>query len=109
MYLIGSSLLGLFRVNWDLERTRTNNKLNPHLMPSPGIKPWPHRWEACMGDKCSTTAPSLLSISFHNKVANHFAKFETSHRTNISPADVHLVAMKPFCWQGNATTVSQGW
>ena len=37
-------------------RTRTNNKLNPHLTPSPGIKPGPHWWEA----SALTTAPSLL-------------------------------------------------
>ena len=41
-------------------RTRTNNKLNPHMTPSPGIEPGPHWWEACVGGKCSTTAPSLL-------------------------------------------------
>ena len=40
--------------------TRTSNKLNPHMTPSPGIEPGPHWWEACMGSKCSTTAPSLL-------------------------------------------------
>ena len=26
-------------------RTRTNNKLNPHMTPSPGIEPGPHWWE----------------------------------------------------------------
>ena len=36
--------------------TRTNNKLNPHMTPSPGIEPGPHRWEA----SALTTAPSLL-------------------------------------------------
>ena len=41
-------------------RTRTNNKLNPHMTPSPGIEPGPHWWEAYVGGKCSTTAPSLL-------------------------------------------------
>ena len=41
-------------------RTRTNNKLNPHLTPSPGIEPGSHWWEACVGGKCSTTVPSLL-------------------------------------------------
>ena len=40
-------------------RTRTNNKLNPHMTPSPGIEPGQHWWEACVGGKCSTTAPSL--------------------------------------------------
>ena len=45
-------------------RTRTNNKLNPHMTPSPGITPGPHWWEACVGGKCSTTAPSLLSNLF---------------------------------------------
>ena len=37
-------------------RTRTNNKLNPHMTPRPGIEPGPHWWEA----SALTTAPSLL-------------------------------------------------
>ena len=37
-------------------RTRANNKLNPLMTPSPGIKPGPHWWEA----SALTTAPSLL-------------------------------------------------
>ena len=37
-------------------KTRTNNKLNPHMTPSPGIEPGPHWWEA----SALTTAPSLL-------------------------------------------------
>jgi len=35
-------------------RTRTNNKLNPHMTPGPGIEPGPHSWEA----NAPTTAPS---------------------------------------------------
>ena len=34
-------------------RTRTNNKLNPHIMPSLGIEPRSHWWEA----SALTTAP----------------------------------------------------
>jgi len=43
-------------------RTRTNNKLNPHLTPGPGIEPGPHWWEA----SALTTAPFrlLCSLSF---------------------------------------------
>ena len=37
-------------------RTRTNNKLNPHLTPGPGIEPGPLWWKA----SALTTAPSLL-------------------------------------------------
>ena len=36
--------------------TRTNNKLNPHMTPRPGIEPGPHWCEAC----ALTTTPSLL-------------------------------------------------
>ena len=36
--------------------TRTNNKLNPHVTPGPGIEPGPQWWEA----SALTTAPSLL-------------------------------------------------
>ena len=35
---------------------RTNNKLNPHVAPGPGIEPGPQWWEA----SALTTAPSLL-------------------------------------------------
>ena len=34
-------------------RTRTNNKLNPHVTPGPGIEPRPQRWEV----STLTTAP----------------------------------------------------
>ena len=37
-------------------RTRTNNQLNPHMTPGPGVEPRPHWWEA----SALTTAPSLL-------------------------------------------------
>ena len=36
--------------------TRTNNKLNPHMTPGPGVEPGPHWWKA----SALTTAPSLL-------------------------------------------------
>ena len=37
----------------------TNNKLNPHMTPSPKIEPGPHWWEA----SALTTAPSLLPVN----------------------------------------------
>ena len=37
-------------------RTRTNNKLNPHMTPSSGIEPGPHWWET----RALTTASFLL-------------------------------------------------
>jgi len=39
-------------------RLQANNKLNPHMMPGPGIEPGTHWWEA----SGLTTAPSLLPI-----------------------------------------------
>ena len=44
-------------------RMRTNNKLNPHMTPSPG--PGPHWWEVSP----LNTAPSLLLLLdlYHNK------------------------------------------
>ena len=39
------------------QMARTNNKLNPHMTPSPGSEPGPHWWE----ESAFTTAPSLLS------------------------------------------------
>ena len=52
--------------NWSTWRktlgagTRTNNKLNPHMMPRSGIEPGPQWWEA----SALTTAPSLLPHMF---------------------------------------------
>ena len=37
-------------------RERTNNKLNPHMVLTPGFEPGPHWWEA----SALTTAPPLL-------------------------------------------------
>ena len=37
---------------------RTNNKLNPHVTPGPGIEPGPQRWEVSP----LTTSPSLLPL-----------------------------------------------
>jgi len=37
-------------------RTRPYNKLNPYMMPSPGIKPGPHGWETC-SHHCTIPAP----------------------------------------------------
>ena len=41
-------------------KTRTNNKLNPHIMPSLGIEPGPHWWEA----SALFTTPSLFPAVF---------------------------------------------
>ena len=40
--------------------TRTNNKLNPHVTPGPGIEPGPQRWQA----RALTTAPSLHPVFY---------------------------------------------
>ena len=37
-------------------KTRTNNKPNPHMTPSPGIEPEPHWWEA----SALTTTPLVM-------------------------------------------------
>ena len=41
-------------------RERTNNKLNPHMTPGPGIEPGTQWWEA----SALTTAPSLFPHLF---------------------------------------------
>ena len=37
---------------------RTNNKVNRRMVPTPGIEPGPHWWEA----SAVTTSPSLLLL-----------------------------------------------
>ena len=40
--------------------TRTNNKLNAHVTPGPGIEPGPQRWEA----RALTIAPRLHAVFY---------------------------------------------
>ena len=61
--------------------TRTNNKLNPHMTPRPGIELGPHWWEA----SALTTASSLLprshdSMETNNPVALYSTKTRPAHR-----------------------------
>ena len=46
---------------------RTNNKLNPHVMSTPGSEPGPHWWEA----SALTTAPTLRSFTCHRTGLGH--------------------------------------
>ena len=38
-------------------RSKDENQQRTQPTPRPGIERGPHWWEACVGDKCSTTAP----------------------------------------------------
>ena len=58
--------------------TRTNNKLNPHMTPRPGIEPGPHWWEVR-----AATAPSLLPydrrlVAFSSFVLHKMTDLENS-------------------------------
>ena len=59
-------------------RTRTNNKLNPHMTPRPGIEPGPHWWEASALTTAHIPAPLILSIMrprpSHEIKNNYFLK-----------------------------------
>ena len=78
----------LARLNWNLEmlvfleggkpenpkktlraRMSTNNKLNPHMMPGPGIEPRPHWWEV----SALTTVPYLLPLGRSVRFSWQFA------------------------------------
>ena len=68
-------------------RKRTNNKLNPHMTPGPGIKPGTHWWEA----SALTTAPSLLpksDVNWEVKLLNSCGStgvfgFDKGHTLNL--------------------------
>ena len=62
-------------------RKKTNNKLNAHTTPGPGIEPRTHWWEA----SALTTAPSLLpNPGAHDKSARQ----KNAKRDNTTP---HLI------------------
>ena len=72
-------------------RTRTNNKLNPHMTPSPGIKPGPHWWEACVGGKmlnhCAIPAPLICLINYmvcNNLVWNKNSRLSRERKIKIT-------------------------
>ena len=54
---------------------RTNNKLNAHMTPGPGIEPGTHWWEA----SALTTAPSLHLPCQYDKVGNNAFKDNIRH------------------------------
>ena len=60
-------------------RTRTNNKLNPHITPSPGFEPGPHWWEA--SDLTTTSSLLPANVLIHHvfpvktKLADQFSYF----------------------------------
>ena len=47
---------------------RTNNRLNPHMTPGPGIEPGTHWWEAIV----LTSGPSLLPVRIKKNVMFFF-------------------------------------
>ena len=53
-------------------RMRTNNKFNPHMMPTWGVKPRPHWWE----ESALTTMPSLLPPKQNKKKKEKRGKSE---------------------------------
>ena len=68
-------------------RTRTNNKLNPHISPSPGIEPGPHWWEACehcLWDLCcwGTAMENGFSV-FSPKLLNFLTKYSFSNMDQL--------------------------
>ena len=45
-------------------RTTTNHKLNPHMMPSPGIEPGLHWWEESVLSPLRIPAPPVTPFVF---------------------------------------------
>ena len=70
-------------------RTRTNNKLNPHMTPRPGIEPGPH-----FSHHCAIPAPSIGIFFFRLwSTSDLFRK-----QTRLNPAKVN-VSILPFSRQ----------
>ena len=87
-------------------RTRTNNKLNPHMTPRPGIEPGPHWWEA----SALTTAPSLLPI--HLCFLSLFRANEPSTVYLLTLQDFQRFSFQNYYWNSNTVQVkpvSQAW
>ena len=87
---------------------RTNNKLNPQMITSPGIEPKPHWWEA----STLTTAPRVLirrqDLGNQDTQESVPAYFQTEHKEihfkcNFLPSYSPIAApllqnlMKPLC------------
>ena len=75
--------------------TRTNNKLNPHVTPGPGIEPGPQWWEA----SALTTAPSLLPwvrlfLPFSNILVPSPTEYLCDCKLHLQPRTVNRVYHK---------------
>ena len=60
-----NNVLHLHPVHEEGAGTRTNNKLNPHTTPSPGIEPGHRTRAALVGGECSTAIPLRHPCSPH--------------------------------------------
>ena len=56
---------------------RTNNKLNPHMTPGPGIKPGPHWWEASALPTASSVLPCAIPASYWKR------RFHSENDSNV--------------------------
>ena len=70
-------------------RTRTNNKLTPHMTPSPGIEPGPHWWDAI----ALTSAPlCFVAQQDYTRAICVMANFTTfSHPMSILSSHIVLL------------------
>ena len=76
-------------------RMRTNNKLNPHMTPSPGIEPGPHRWEA----SALTTAPSLLAAS--PIICSHSSPLHAEEQMRDKSSSLHVCFFRSLFIRGS--------
>ena len=77
-------------------RMRTNNKLNPHMAPSPGIEPGPHWWEACVGGKCSTNGAISAPHNVYRLTSANAMASKRSKRGKIQFRIAVLGSKTPF-------------
>ena len=83
---------------------RRDNKLNPHMVPRPGIESRPHWWEA----SALTTAPSLLPLpSFSKKIVSNSMEGTTSKSRVLPWAQKWPLLLQTFLWPTLKQIVSQ--
>ena len=81
---------------------RTNNKLNPHMTPSLGIRPWPHWWEANAQPLCHPCSPPTDTVSlcfFFLKVRFLLVKAAVVKNHALLLLNRLNVFFKLFVWQ----------
>ena len=86
-------------------KARTNNKLNPHMTPGPGIEPGTHWWEA----SALTTAPPLLPCFFNVRRTGILIRCSPVLPLHTCTCVYSINRLNKLCWSMSENDTKSKW